>query len=255
MQAILSDIHGNLEALLAVLADIEHRHVDEICFLGDLVVYGPNPVECIELSWNWSWCLQGYFDQCLVDREFTQRNVNPFLQRIIDKCRTRVLNSRHGPRCLEYLAQLPLDHCMADSRYVHGSPRNHREFLFPEDVHNSLKMSAIANAFDRLCICGHTHMAGVFIQAGEAWQFQEPIYDSARYEESIIELGSAKAICNVGSVGQPRDGDSRACYALYDGETIRFRRVEYDIEATARKIRDDPDLDDISPGDRLRGGW
>ncbi len=92
---------------------------------------------------------------------------------------------------------------------------------------------------------GHTHVPGIFT---ESLEFLSP--DEIDF---VYKLDSQKTLCNVGSVGQPRDGDWRACYVLLDGTTIRYRRVEYDLETTIRKIRDIEELDDFL-AERLRGG-
>jgi diadenosine tetraphosphatase ApaH/serine/threonine PP2A family protein phosphatase len=97
----------------------------------------------------------------------------------------------------------------------------------------------------RYCFQGHTHLAGVFT---EDRRFYGPAELGYAYR-----LDGRKALVNVGSVGQPRDGDWRAAYALLDGETVRFRRVEYDVEATVRKIRALDALDDWL-GERLKEG-
>ena len=88
-------------------------------------------------------------------------------------------------------------------------------------------------------------MPGIF---GNASSFQTP-----EEIEYVYRIEGRKTLCNVGSVGQPRDGDWRACYVLFDGETIHFRRVDYDVDTTIKKIRVNPDLDDFL-GDRLANG-
>ena len=100
-------------------------------------------------------------------------------------------------------------------------------------------------AVDRYCFQGHTHIPGVFTQG---LRFLRPEEVGHAYR-----LGGGKALVNVGSVGQPRDGDWRACYALLDGDTVCCRRVEYDVEMTVRKIHATDDLDNIQ-GDRLLEG-
>jgi diadenosine tetraphosphatase ApaH/serine/threonine PP2A family protein phosphatase len=135
--------------------------------------------------------------------------------------------------------------------FVHGSARNPlNEYVFPEDVYNQRKMDRIFALVERNCFQGHTHVPGVFTEGrGEdSYRFHAP--DELGY---IYKLGEGKMLCNVGSVGQPRDNDWRACYVLFDGESIRFRRLEYDIDTTVRKIYSVPDLDNFL-GDRLREG-
>jgi diadenosine tetraphosphatase ApaH/serine/threonine PP2A family protein phosphatase len=103
---------------------------------------------------------------------------------------------------------------------------------------------------ERYCFQGHTHVPGVFTESPSdtLYQFLSPEQFNYAYK-----LDGRKTLCNVGSVGQPRDGDWRACYVLLDGDTIHYRRLEYDIDSTVRKIYAVPDLDNFL-GDRLREG-
>jgi hypothetical protein len=134
--------------------------------------------------------------------------------------------------------------------YVHGSPRNPlSEYVFPEDIYNERKMSKIGTQFDRVCFTGNTGVPGVFVERGRGrWEFFGP-------EDCVggFRVGRHRVLCNVGAVGYPRDGDWRACYVLFDGETIWFRRVEYDVETTIRKIYAIPMLSNLY-GDWLRKG-
>jgi diadenosine tetraphosphatase ApaH/serine/threonine PP2A family protein phosphatase len=135
-----------------------------------------------------------------------------------------------------------------DVLFVHGSAsRPLNEYLFREDTFNQQKMERIWASFDRICFSGHTHIPGVFLKK-MTWEF---IYSEEC--EKGFPIGNEKLICNVGAVGQPRDGDKRACYALFDGERIWLRRVAYDIDATIRKVHAIEELDDFI-GDRLREG-
>ena len=106
-------------------------------------------------------------------------------------------------------------------------------------------MERIFALVERYCFQGHTHVPGIFT---ENLQFHSP--DEIDYQ---YRLDGRKTLCNVGSVGQPRDGDLRACYVLLDDDVIRYRRVEYDIDSTVRKIYEIPDLENFL-GDRLRDG-
>ena len=134
--------------------------------------------------------------------------------------------------------------------FVHGSPRNPlNEYVFPEDIYNQRKMSRLAEHFDECCFTGHTHIPGIFVEeTPQQWQFYSPEDLDGAYQ-----LDGRKTICNVGSVGQPRDGDWRACYVLFDGERIHFQRAEYDVRTTIRKIYAIPELENFL-GDRLRDG-
>jgi diadenosine tetraphosphatase ApaH/serine/threonine PP2A family protein phosphatase len=106
-------------------------------------------------------------------------------------------------------------------------------------------MEKIFQLVDRVCFQGHTHVPGVFT---DDLKFKAPPDFDMEYR-----LDGKKTLVNVGSVGQPRDFDPRACYILYDGETIKYRRVPYDLDATIRKIHSIPSLDRFL-GDRLREG-
>jgi diadenosine tetraphosphatase ApaH/serine/threonine PP2A family protein phosphatase len=147
---------------------------------------------------------------------------------------------------LGFLATRPQRHVEGDLLFVHGSARDPvHEYVFPDDVYDPDKMRNIFDRVPRWCFQGHTHMAGVFTEALE--------FRSQAELGEVYRLGAGKAMVNVGSVGQPRDGDWRACYALLDGEVVRFRRVEYDVDQTVRKMHADPGLP-ASLGDRLRRG-
>lgn len=250
MEAILSDIHGNLEALTAVLADIESRGVRRVVNLGDTFGYGPDQIECFDRACEMSVLLMGNFDQAVLYRpdgfppsaEMSLRLANAQLTAepdptLRERRRKRLLDLR--PSC-QHRGVL----------YVHGSPRVHRnEYVFPEDVYNPKKMSRIDDCFRSLCFVGHTHVPGIFLRHGpEKWDFISP-----KECDGGFPVAGNKLICNVGSVGQPRDEDPRACYCLFDGERVWFIRVPYDIDATVRKIYATPELENFL-GDRLREG-
>jgi diadenosine tetraphosphatase ApaH/serine/threonine PP2A family protein phosphatase len=119
------------------------------------------------------------------------------------------------------------------------------EYVFPEDTYNRRKMEKIFALIRKHSFQGHTHVPGVFT---EDFRFFSPDEIDNEYR-----LGDEKTMINVGSVGQPRDGDPRACYVLLEDSVVRFRRVEYPIEETVEKIHAVPELDNFL-GDRLRDG-
>ncbi len=245
MFAILSDIHANLEALTAVLADIDRHGVERIVCLGDLVGYGPDPIACVDIiRERCAVVLMGNFEHVAISEpgrfSDSARHSFDWLDRL----------GGYKER-LPFLANLPRSHQEGGFLYVHGSARNPlNEYVFPEDICNARKMERIFALVDHTCFCGHTHIPGVFVEqsADDLYQFHSP--EEIDY---VYQFDSRKTIVNVGSVGQPRDSDPRAGYVLVEGELVRFRRVEYDSETTIRKIRDLPDLDDFH-GDRLRDG-
>lgn len=242
MRAVLSDIHGNLDALDAVLADAARHGAGEIICLGDLAVPGPNPVECLGRATTWPVVLLGNFDQfVLVDPDGAPDTIFRALHW------TRAELERHRRSDLwDYLSDRPRTHRDGPFLFVHGSARNPlNEYVFPEDVHNPRKLGRIFALIERYCFCGHTHIPGVFTE-------DETYHDPAEFG-GVWHLDGRKTIVNVGSVGQPRDCDPRACYVLLDDRTVTFRRVGYDVDAVVRKIYAVPELDNFF-GDRLREG-
>ncbi len=247
MKALISDIHSNFEALQAVLQDIQKHPVDEIYCLGDIVGYGPNPRECVDLVMQCKVVLLGNHDQGAM---FDPDGFNPSAERAIFWTRAQLEapgdNRQATERRWEFLAERPRSHREGPYLFVHGSARNPlNEYVFPEDIYNQRKMERIFALVDRYCFQGHTHVPGIFT---ENLQFHSPEEIDYTYR-----LNGRKTLCNVGSVGQPRDGDWRACYVLLDEDTIRYRRVEYDIETTIKKIYAIADLENFL-GDRLRDG-
>jgi len=252
VKAIISDVHSNLEALQAVLKDIERHKVTDIYCLGDVVGYGPNPRECVDLVMSCRVVLLGNHDQGAM---FNPDGFNPPAERAIFWTRGQLENGtadrQQKQRRWEFLADRPRTHKEDGRLFVHGSARNPlNEYVFPEDVYNQRKMERIFALVDRYCFQGHTHVPGVFLEQQGAgfYQFHSP--DELSY---AYQLDGRKTLCNVGSVGQPRDGDWRACYVLLDGATVRYRRVEYDIDTTVKKIYAVPELENFL-GDRLRDG-
>jgi diadenosine tetraphosphatase ApaH/serine/threonine PP2A family protein phosphatase len=247
VKAIISDIHSNLEALQAVLKDVEAQGVDEIYCLGDVVGYGPNPRECVDLVMKCKVVLLGNHDQGAM---FDPDGFNASAERAIFWTRAQ-LESTSEPRTIrerrwDFLAERPRTHRENGFLFVHGSARNPlNEYIFPEDIYNQRKMERIFALVERYCFQGHTHVPGIFT---ENLQFHSP-----EDVDLVYKLDGRKTLCNVGSVGQPRDGNPRACYVLLDSDSIRYRRVEYDVDTTIKKIYAIPELENFL-GDRLREG-
>lgn len=251
-RAIFSDVHSNLEALQAVLDDIRQQDVDEIFCLGDVVGYGANPRECLDLvQSHCKVCLLGNHDQgALYDPE----GFNGSAEQAIYWTRDQL--ERPNPRRDErwnFLNERPRMYRDEENEmlFVHGSPRNPlNEYIFPEDIYNPRKLEAQFNLVTRFSFQGHTHVPGVFT---EDCKFYAP--EEFSCEKELPQNG--KLLINVGSVGQPRDGDPRACYVILEIEPQRilltYRRVEYPIEEAVKKILAIPQLDNFL-GDRLRAG-
>lgn len=251
-RALISDIHGNLEALRAVMTDIRAQGVTEIYCLGDVVGYGPDPCECVdEIMRKCKVTIPGNHDiAALVD----PTGFNPVALRAIYWTR-EILETKGTPSAinqrLDWLGALESQpkRIEGDFLFVHGSPRDPtNEYVFPEDAYNQRKMDALFAKVGKYCFQGHTHLPGVFTLNGPVVDFVRP--DACDYQ---YPLRGDKLMVNVGSVGQPRDDDPRACYVILTDDRITFRRVEYDASVTAEKIYRIPDLDDML-GHRLRTG-
>lgn len=245
-RAILSDIHGNLAALEAVLEDVASQGVDEIVCLGDIVGYGPQPCECLDRAMEFSFSILGNHDNSAL---FDPEGFNTAAEQAIFWTRRQLeCGDDEGAniRRLEFLAQMPRTQLEGSMLFVHGSPRGPtNEYVFPEDTYNRRKMEKLFSLVPGICFQGHTHVPGVFTSS---LQFLRPDEIGDHYS-----LTNEKVMINVGSVGQPRDNDPRSCYVITDGQTVRFRRVSYDIEATVKKIEAISELDNFL-GHRLREG-
>lgn len=246
-RALVSDIHSNLEALQAVLEDIHQQDVTEVYCLGDVVGYGPNPAECIDQVMQCKVCLLGNHDQGAL---FDPEGFNTGAERAIFWTRNQLEqhagNGSDRQRRWDFLGQLPRFSQEGTMLFVHGSARNPlNEYVFPEDIYNRRKLEKIFALIPRHSFQGHTHVPGVF---GENFTFLVPDELHGEYR-----LGAEKAMINVGSVGQPRDGDPRSCYVVIEDDLVRFRRVSYPVDKTIQKIYQVPELDNFL-GDRLRDG-
>lgn len=246
-RAIISDIHSNLEGFEAVLADVEQQGITEVYCLGDIIGYGPNPRECIDLAMKCNICLLGNHDQAAL---FDPEGFNTGAERAIFWTRDQLEKPGEDPEVQakrwDFLGELPRNYREDGLLFVHGSPRNPlNEYVFPEDIYNKRKMEKIFSLVERFCFQGHTHVPGVFT---ESLQFFSPEEISHQYR-----LSDERAMFNVGSVGQPRDGDYRSCYVVLDEDLVTYRRVDYPVEQTIKKIYETPELDNFL-GDRLREG-
>ena len=226
MIAILSDIHGNLEALNAVLRDARSRGIAKFYCLGDSVGYGPDPAACLEIVQSFDLCLSGNWDYFVANNgDNHSQRAKATLERWCKWTRSQLNDSQ-----LKFLATRPSVQRVNDKTYAHGDPIDTvNGYLFPESIYDKEKMDEIFAAFDGYFHCGHTHIGGVFTQ----YKFEE----SFRFDEKFLPE-SESAILNVGSVGQPRDDDPRSCYLIDHGDSYEFVRVPYDYETTRRKIDD-----------------
>jgi predicted phosphodiesterase len=229
--AIISDVHGNLEALNETLSYIDAHPVDALYCLGDVIGYGANPNECCELlRRRQAVSVVGNHDTALWDDEMLA-SFSPLAAAAMRWTRTAMKEEEQA-----YLHSLPLVVTAGDSTFVHSSLDNPSDFpylLSAADARTNLRLSTTA-----MCWIGHTHSPAIYAEDGESWSVEQ----GKRY------------IVNVGSVGQPRDADPRLSFGVFDTEAVAYEnvRLEYDIRTARQKIIDaglPPRL-----GDRLFAG-
>jgi diadenosine tetraphosphatase ApaH/serine/threonine PP2A family protein phosphatase len=237
--AIISDVHGNLEALTAVLEDVAQLGIEEIICLGDMVGFGPNPLECVDLVMErCSVTLLGDQEETLL-RGFKggfvmNRHAEGAIRWMVDLLQPRSFGGVDRRPRWAFLEALPLEHRVGPDLFVHGSPRQPTtEYVLREEVEwgHSQKFEEIFAAVERTLFVGHSHSPLLITEDLEAMTPSE-------LDHTFEVQDGRKAILNVGSVGQPRDRDPRACYVTVEGRRVTWRRVEYDVERTAAKIRD-----------------
>ena len=223
---IVSDIHSNLEALTTVIDDANGSGgFDETWALGDLVGYGPDPAACIDLlRQHDARCVAGNHDLAVSGR----LGLEMFNEYAAAAARWTV--GQLGKTDVEYLQGLPLRLEMHGFTAVHGSPRDP---VWEYVVNSVAALAAFEDIGTPSCLVGHSHVPFICRLEGGL-----PAFRLATTEPVV--LGDDRAIVNPGSVGQPRDGDPRASYAVYDSEaeTITHRRIEYDIASTQRKMQE-----------------
>jgi len=224
--AILADIHSNLTAFMAVLEDIEFQGgVEKIWCLGDVVGYGPDPHECIELLRQTDHvCVAGNHDWGAIGKVDTG-DFNPDAAAACHWT-AKQLNSAD----VEYLENLPLVIEDDDFTLVHGSPR---EPIWEYLITINIAKENFAHFKSQFCLVGHSHVPVVFSYDDSG------VCSVSRFLPNIeLALGRKRLIINPGGVGQPRDGDPQASYAIYDSETrlVRLHRVPYDIRATQDRM-------------------
>ena len=223
--ALLTDVHGNLPAFIAVLADVDAQNVDAIWFLGDLVGYGAQPDECVKLAAErCDLCLAGNHDLGVLDRI----DIGDFSPTAAKAALWTRENST--TETLDFLGSLSPSKIGGPIGLYHASPRD----PIWEYVLSELVADACMHAMDaRVGAIGHSHVALCFERCdGRVNGQQAPSGTEA-------DLSSGEWLLNPGAVGQPRDGDSRAAWLLLDLErwTADWRRVEYPIDEAAAAIR------------------
>lgn len=221
---ILSDIHGNLEAFEGVLSALSEERIDDYLFVGDVVGYGADPKECIkllkslkpviEVTGNHEWGVLEKLDISYF---------NELAQEAILWTR-KALDDEE----IEYLRSLPLVYEDEKMTLVHGTLNMPEEFYYIFDNEDAyVTLSQMKNP---MCFVGHSHIPGIF-----SYDYAKVEYIERMNVRIDTEL---RYLINVGSIGQPRDGDPRASFAIYDDEqsTVEIKRVEYNVQKAQEKI-------------------
>ncbi|MEO1229118.1 MAG: metallophosphoesterase family protein [Myxococcota bacterium] len=226
--AIISDIHGNIEALEAILAEFERLGgIDTYYCLGDIVGYGAEPEACCtrvrELC---QVTLLGNHDAAVAGR-MDYSYYYDAAREALDWCRERL-----SPTNMAWLESLPYTHRLGDVELSHGSPFEPEQYDYIFALEQAREVAQLKEDLADVTFIGHSHLTKVFALAGE------DALDVVAPKFTLRE--GMKYIITVGSVGQPRDYDPRACAGLYDTETKTFEyiRVDYDVESQRQKILD-----------------
>jgi diadenosine tetraphosphatase ApaH/serine/threonine PP2A family protein phosphatase len=225
---IFSDVHANLEALQAVLSAYQKTQIDRYVCLGDIVGYGADPNECCQIVRDLTdMVVLGNHDAACSGRLSTEW-FNPAARAAVEE-HQRMLDAAH----MNWLTHLPYGIELDDILLCHGSPYQQEEFPYILDETDVEAIILHVPAHPPLIFVGHTHRGTTFI-------FRETpvlrVWEDTR--ETIRILPDLCYVFNVGSVGQPRDGDWRASYAIFDTEarTFELRRIEYDVDTASEKI-------------------
>jgi diadenosine tetraphosphatase ApaH/serine/threonine PP2A family protein phosphatase len=223
---VLSDIHANLPALEAVLQDAPP--FDRIWCIGDVIGYGPDPSECVELLREYEHdCIAGNHDWATLGR-LDSDDFNPDARRALEWTRTHLDGAGRA-----YLEQLPTSLTFDDFTLVHGSPR---QPVWEYILYAGVAASNFEYFNTPYCFVGHTHAPAIFEETHENG-FVSAITFLPMYDDPI-DLPANRLIINPGSVGQPRDSDPRSSYLILDTDarTILYRRVEYPVEKTQQRM-------------------
>ena len=225
LYGICSDIHSNATAFKAVLESMRDNGVERKVCLGDIVGYGVDTDECVDLvRENMDFCFIGNHDSVAVKNESSE-GFNPYAKQAIEWTQKHLSKDS-----IAYIRSLPYIFEENDICFVHASPLSPADWVYVTDLEDAL------NAFDhfseRYCFVGHTHSPVIIASRPLAIP---KILDEYEY----VIANTERLLVNVGSVGQPRDRDPRACWCLLDTETkcVRLIRVDYDIRETQNRMK------------------
>ncbi len=223
---IISDIHSNLEALKTVLESAEMQNIDEYICLGDIVGYGANPNECIDMVKELtSRIIAGNHDFGVCNLTDTSY-FNDVARKAIEWTK-KVIRKEN----MDFLKSLPLVMEYQNIFFVHSTPSFPDEWNYVLSMYDAMKEF---NFFENpICFVGHSHQPVIF-------SINPDNEIGSSIDDSLVLKNRKRYIVNAGSVGQPRDGNSKASFLVYDNEkkSVTFSRIEYDVKKTQTKILD-----------------
>ncbi|MCM8805464.1 MAG: metallophosphoesterase family protein [Candidatus Omnitrophica bacterium] len=228
LYGIISDVHGNLEASLAVKEFLQKCRVEKIIFLGDIVGYGVNPQECFDLfNSPETIFIKGNHEQALITGKYEGFTLDAKIS--MDWTRKNV-SEKYVEQMVKWKETLEID----DFVVCHGGLNNPLYFY----TNSRTKAKKMFDEFEfKYCFVGHTHFPMAFVlDSGQ--EIPSIIAEQADGRIYMTLEETKRYIINVGSVGQPRDGNPEACCGIYDEESRMFQlwRIPYPVETTARKI-------------------
>ena len=222
--ALFGDIHANLEALEAVLQDADNQGVTSYVCMGDIVGYNADPSACLEIVRALD-CptVKGNHDED-ASGSHSLESMNPVAAAALEWTRQKLTEEQR-----QWLSRLRMVRQVSDFTVVHSTLDQPAHWNYVTNRFDA--MSNFSYQFTQICFHGHTHVPRVYVKIDRVREVPA---------ESVEIEADSKYFINIGSVGQPRDGDWRACYTIYDTDhkIVVFRRIEYDIAKTRQKIID-----------------
>ena len=223
--AIISDIHGNLEALKAVLSDISLREIDIIICLGDIVGYYPDPETCVQLiQEHAAYSVAGNHDYAAINIISTE-NFTYYAYEAMEWTKARL-----SEKSKKYLASLPLTIELDKMFFTHSSPANPEEYIYIFPNSEQAILQAFSSMVLKVNFIGHAHWPFIMVQEN---------LDIINCLDSDVEIQDERYyLVNVGSVGQPRNLSTNSSYAIFDTDekVVSLQNVSYDFTITQQKV-------------------
>jgi predicted phosphodiesterase len=247
--AVVSDIHSNLDALLAVLDDFDEAQVEKVYCLGDLVGYGAHPLEVIDIAMqDFEWVLRGNHDDAVTYKipKYFNQTAAQAVYWTRDRLKPKKYSRPHAVERWEFMRKKLRDkEVVGDMAFGHGTLDSY--FKYVDSAKHAAQVFESMSNKTKILFIGHTHIPGVWEKTPTGMNYYK------FSDENLPQLRNNPLIINVGSIGQPRDGDTRACYLVVEGDSIFYRRVSYDLDMAVKAVHRRVGLPNEC-GNRLRFG-